>query len=318
MGVFRAEGLLGQFILDSNDNGTLDAGDRVILYGFGGDKPVVGDWDGDGRDQIGVFRAIGSGGQFILDSNDNGAFGPEDRVFLYGFSSDAPVIGDWDGDGRDQVGNFRAIGSGGQFILDSNDSGAWEPSDRVMMYGFASDVPVIGRWAPPSPLMAAEGEADFSADVPVLQSSELEPIVREALTSWLAVGLDPKQAALLASVEYVITDLPGATLGLAEHTTIYLDYNAAGYGWFVDPTPALDEEFELAGAGTTMRAFEPAVGSRVDLLTVVSHELGHVLGLDDLDALSEALMSGTLERGVRHKPGVAELDALFAKYGAVV
>jgi predicted Zn-dependent protease len=56
----------------------------------------------------------------------------------------------------------------------------------------------------------------------------------------------------------------------------------------------------------------------VDLLTVVSHELGHVLGLDDLDALSEALMSGTLERGVRHKPGVAELDALFAKYGAVV
>jgi hypothetical protein len=47
----------------------------------------------------------------------------------------------------------------------------------------------------------------------------------------------------------------------------------------------------------------PAFG-RMDLLTVVEHELGHVLGLSDLDpqAVPHSLMTQTLDTGVRRLP----------------
>ncbi len=37
----------------------------------------------------------------------------------------------------------------------------------------------------------------------------------------------------------------------------------------------------------------------MDLLTVVTHELGHVLGLEDIDSEQQDLMSDTLATGVR-------------------
>jgi hypothetical protein len=45
--------------------------------------------------------------------------------------------------------------------------------------------------------------------------------------------------------------------------------------------------------------------NKVDLLTVVSHELGHELGLSDLNMLTDPsnVMDGTLAPGVRRLPG---------------
>lgn len=313
-GNFRAFGSLGQFVLDSNDNGAWNPEDRATIYGFASDTPIIGDWNGDGRDQIGVFRTFGPLGQFILDSNDNGTWDSQDRVFFYGFAGDKPVVGDWNGDGRDEVGNFRAFGSLGQFILDTNNSGAWESQDRAFIYGFASDKPVVGAWLSPSSLLAAGGESVFAAESPALRTSDLEAIVAEALASWAVAGLDSQAMARLRSVDYVIADLPGATLGLAQHSTVYLDSTAAGHGWFIDSTPALDEEYERVGFRGTLRAADPSATGRMDLLTAVLHELGHSAGLEDFDALSESVMSETLPPGIRHKPGVAELDAVLADY----
>ena len=56
-------------------------------------------------------------------------------------------------------------------------------------------------------------------------------------------------------------DLAGTNLGMESTQFIWLDVNAAGHGWFVDPTPADDSEF-----GATL-ADSPAAG-RADLLTV--------------------------------------------------
>jgi hypothetical protein len=41
----------------------------------------------------------------------------------------------------------------------------------------------------------------------------------------------------------------------------------------------------------------------MDLLTAVMHELGHVLGYEDVDPAAEDLMSETLDTGVRHLLG---------------
>jgi hypothetical protein len=53
----------------------------------------------------------------------------------------------------------------------------------------------------------------------------------------------------------------------------------------------------------------------MDLLTVVTHELGHVLGFNDLDPNAGALMSGTLEAGTRRlndsapdSPSLVQMD----------
>jgi hypothetical protein len=69
----------------------------------------------------------------------------------------------------------------------------------------------------------------------------------------------------------MITDLsatmPG-DVGWSLNGVVELDATAAGYGWYVDPTPGSDNAFSGG---------KPVAG--MDLLTVVMHELGHQLGL---------------------------------------
>jgi hypothetical protein len=90
------------------------------------------------------------------------------------------------------------------------------------------------------------------------------------------------------------------TLGKAIGASVLIDLDAAGWGWFVDATPVNDVEFGLSLSDVEKMALEtsPAFG-RMDLLTVVMHEMGHVLGFKDLDPNAGALMSGTLDAGTR-------------------
>jgi hypothetical protein len=74
---------------------------------------------------------------------------------------------------------------------------------------------------------------------------------------------------------------------------IMLDRTADGYGWFVDPTPGDDSEF---GPGTVK---SPAHG-HIDLLSVVAHELGHLLGYGESDG--NDVTGEYLAPGVRHVP----------------
>ena len=78
------------------------------------------------------------------------------------------------------------------------------------------------------------------------------------------------------AVDVRLDDLPGTQLAVAVpqavdkrtlQASIVLDRDAASHGWFVDTTP--DESSEFAGENRI---------SQYDLMTVVSHELGHLLG----------------------------------------
>ena len=55
-----------------------------------------------------------------------------------------------------------------------------------------------------------------------------------------------------------------------------------------------------------------AAVDKMDLLTVIAHELGHIAGLSDADDSLDSLMSGSLSAGERRLPGADVSDALFA------
>ena len=105
------------------------------------------------------------------------------------------------------------------------------------------------------------------------------------------------------------TPLPGSYLGLAQGKQISIDSNAAGHGWFVDPTPAKDEEFTTPAFVGQKQAIDPQALDNIDLLTVVEHELGHTVGLEDLDPSANDLISGVLATHLRRTPQWTDIRA---------
>jgi hypothetical protein len=72
------------------------------VYANWNDKPFVGDWNGDGSDTIGVFRA---GQWFVRNSNTTGV---ADSTFWFGNPTDQPVVGQWDAAGPTRAGVWRS------------------------------------------------------------------------------------------------------------------------------------------------------------------------------------------------------------------
>src|SRR5207244_1512379 len=90
-----------------------------------------------------------------------------------------------------------------------------------------------------------------------------------------------------------------------DHGLIVIDRTAQGFGWFIDAHPPGNGTFAVTVAAGEMHAAagSPALGG-MDLLTVVAHELGHILLLPDLDTLAHpgVIMDNTLDPGVRRMP----------------
>jgi hemolysin type calcium-binding protein len=134
-----------------------------------------------------------------------------------------------------------------------------------------------------------------------LTDDDLAPIVDEAIERWTdALGIDDALVASLHEVSFRIVDFSDLTLGRAFEDTILIDADAAGYGWFIDTSLYDDVEFSrLNEEGELFADSASEAYGDMDLLTVVMHELGHVLGLEDLDPDTHDLMSETLDAGVR-------------------
>lgn len=156
------------------------------------------------------------------------------------------------------------------------------------------------------PLRAEGGAAAVATVGADLQAADLAPIVEQARTIWASIAnLDTAQLAILDAITPAIADLSGSTLAGISDSQLFLDINAAGYGWFVDSTPGGSGEFGQEVARNALQAgpTSPAA-DRVDLLTVVLHEMGHALGYDDLSPADfpNALMSQELGTGTRRLP----------------
>ncbi len=146
IGIWRTEGTWKyHFALDMDYSGTWTEGD-VLLGPFGqeGDVPIIGDWNGDGTDQVGVWRP--GERSFYLDMDGEGVFDDAVKLGPFGLSTDVPIVGDWDGSGIDQVGIWRA--SARIFALDMDYTGTWNSETDVVLgpFGLTTDVPIIGDW----------------------------------------------------------------------------------------------------------------------------------------------------------------------------
>jgi serine-aspartate repeat-containing protein C/D/E len=169
----------GHWFIDANGNGRWDEGDLWAKLGTEADLPVTGDWDADGKDDIGIYgpawprdpRAVAnepglpdaenfpmqpagkhknmpptdedmtSGGRALKrTAQGQPRFDRIDHVFHYGTPGDEPVAGDWNGDGVRQIGVFRD----GAWNLDMNGDGRFTEVDAAFAFGESGDHPVVG------------------------------------------------------------------------------------------------------------------------------------------------------------------------------
>lgn len=105
-----------------------------------GSQAVLGDWNGDGKTEIGVYL----NGGWYLDYNGNGAWDSgTDKQYSFGWAGAAPMVGDWNGDGKAEIGLY----ADGIWYLDYNGTGSWEPgTDRVYYFGWSGVTPQAGDW----------------------------------------------------------------------------------------------------------------------------------------------------------------------------
>jgi hypothetical protein len=144
---------------------------------------------------------------------------------------------------------------------------------------------VLPSYAPAAPLMAEGSPPSLSVFGPALSLADARPLLQEVIHRWQRAGADTSS---LGNVQIQIANLGGMTLGLASGNIITLDDDAAGWGWFVDRTPRSDSEFHRKG--------DQGEQNHMDLLTVLVHEVGHLLGHEHTEG---GVMSGTLATGTR-------------------
>ncbi len=110
-----------------------------------------------------------------------------------------------------------------------------------------------------------------SSSVTPITDADVAAILPIAIQQWVTAGAS---ADHLARLRFVIGDLPGTKLADTLGSTITIDADAAGWGWNLAP-----------GAPNP---------DRIDLLSVLLHEVGHVLGYEHTIT---GLMAGEIEAG---------------------
>ncbi len=113
-------------------NSSLNFKSQVFSYGASSFQPIEGDFDGDGiSDRAFISEISGALFWYVIRSSDGVLYSR-----AWGVPGDTPVVGDYNGNGQDEIAIYRA---GAWFIFDENDGA------HVKYWGVAGiDKPVVG------------------------------------------------------------------------------------------------------------------------------------------------------------------------------
>jgi uncharacterized repeat protein (TIGR03803 family) len=223
---------------------------------------------------------------------------------LFGSATgDETVSGPYTTLGTDAYVVYRAEGQKGSPLNGDVDGNgvvnAMDFADTVK-YGTAPTQDSVGATAPtnfPQFQLFAGARVAPPGQPAVVTQSELQSLLPDAIAAWQAAGLDASDVRRLESVPVEVENLGSSILGLETAGVITINQSAAGYRWYT-------------GAAVT-----PA--NDVSLLTVLEHELGHVLGLADNNEPGD-LMDTTLGLGVMRTPTTADLASVVPPSGVIV
>ena len=225
LGVFSAT--TKSWTFDTNRNGTTELS---AVFGAATDRPVPGDYNGDGNIDIAFWRP--STGLWSVDTNFDQA---SNLTAVLGASTDVPVPGDYDGNGSVDFAVWRP--STRTWLIDTNRNGT---ADLTVTFGASTDIPVPGDyngdkktdlavWQPSTRTWRVDTNRDGTADLTVVFGTSSSNIPVQG--DYNGDGKTDFAVWLKATGQWRIdTDRNGAadstvTLGISTDIPVPADYN---------------------------------------------------------------------------------------------
>ena len=298
----------------SNDKGYADA---VFVFGpaNAGYEPLVGNWDGQGGDGIGLYDPATS--TFYL-RNTIGPEGPNDHgyadvAFTFGaaHSNMLPLAGDWDGSGSDGVGLYSQATSTFYLRQTPQLQGAGDQgfADATLNYGAGGKglLPVAGDWngdgrdgiglydpATSTFLLRnaiqLQGSSDKGyADLTFLYGkpggSQL-PLAGK----WTAAGSANQPLEVISGFPTTTTNVRLTANTPLQIANIDSGTNVTGGNVVGGSTSLLNYTSVPTGSVAQSGIVDSRAVDQIDLSAVAAAELGHFAGTSDPDALAGAVL----------------------------
>ena len=257
-------------------------------------------------------------GWYALGIDTTGGGGPvfwEPFFRLFGSATgDTTVTGPYTTAGTDAYVVYNAEGNRGR-CLNADVDGSGAVNSKDLTYTVAAKGDSVGAGfeqgtSYPAFQLFAGSAVAAPVNATLITQSEVQALVPAAIGAWQAAGLDAADVRKLESVPIQVSNLGTTILGLEAGGVITINQTAAGYNWYVSAGSGSNQAFGLAGPdGESLARPGSPAADEVDLVTVLEHELGHVLGLPD-NAEDGDLMDITIGLGVRRVPSSADLAAV--------